>query len=317
MEIVTPSRIHISLIDLNGELGRIDGSVGFGLDDPGFRIKLELWDQIQIQPELDSLTREHILSAAQIMNSLFGIAAQIKVLDSIPPHVGLGSGTQARLAVGSGMAKLAGLDLSIDQLARILRRGGTSGIGIQVFKQGGFILDLGHSIRSKPQFAPSRFSHAPPPPVGFRHPMPNWHVILIIPQIQGPSGEIELEIFRKYCPLPSDQVEKLCRIVLMQLIPALIERDYEIFSQAINSIQRIGFKSIEIKLQHPVVRAILDELKDIALGMSSMGPCLYGLTTTRPELDSVKQAALGILEQHGIPARIICTRPNNFGARIS
>ena len=34
----TPSRLHFSLIDLNGTLGRIDGSVGLAIAQPEFRI---------------------------------------------------------------------------------------------------------------------------------------------------------------------------------------------------------------------------------------------------------------------------------------
>jgi len=34
----TPSRLHFSLIDLNGGLGRIDGSAGIAIAQPEFRI---------------------------------------------------------------------------------------------------------------------------------------------------------------------------------------------------------------------------------------------------------------------------------------
>ena len=39
--VTTPSRIHIALIDLNGGLGRIDGSIGLSIAEPGFRITAE------------------------------------------------------------------------------------------------------------------------------------------------------------------------------------------------------------------------------------------------------------------------------------
>ena len=32
IEITTPARLHFGLIDMNGELGRVDGGVGLALD---------------------------------------------------------------------------------------------------------------------------------------------------------------------------------------------------------------------------------------------------------------------------------------------
>ena len=39
-----PARIHMTLIDLNGSVGRIDGGLGFGIQEPFF--KVEFWDDI-------------------------------------------------------------------------------------------------------------------------------------------------------------------------------------------------------------------------------------------------------------------------------
>ena len=40
MQITTPSRLHFGLLDLNGELGRINGGFGVALDKPSWRIVL-------------------------------------------------------------------------------------------------------------------------------------------------------------------------------------------------------------------------------------------------------------------------------------
>ena len=45
----TPSRLHITLIDLNGSLGRIDGGVGLALNEPHIEIKGELSDEIVVE----------------------------------------------------------------------------------------------------------------------------------------------------------------------------------------------------------------------------------------------------------------------------
>ena len=51
-QIRSPSRLHLSLIDLNGSLGRIDGGFGFALDNPNFVIEFnDSEDSIVIKGE--------------------------------------------------------------------------------------------------------------------------------------------------------------------------------------------------------------------------------------------------------------------------
>jgi len=48
IEVVTPSRLHITLIDLNGSLGRIDGGVGLTLDFPSVKINAREDDELAV-----------------------------------------------------------------------------------------------------------------------------------------------------------------------------------------------------------------------------------------------------------------------------
>ena len=45
MIIETPSRLHLTLIDLNGIHGRIDGGVGLTIKEPSLRIEAEKIDE--------------------------------------------------------------------------------------------------------------------------------------------------------------------------------------------------------------------------------------------------------------------------------
>ena len=40
MIIRTPARIHITLLDLNGSYGRIDGGIGFSIQNPQFILEI-------------------------------------------------------------------------------------------------------------------------------------------------------------------------------------------------------------------------------------------------------------------------------------
>ena len=71
----------------------------------------------------------------------------LKIEEAIPPHAGLGSGTQLALAVGSAFAALEDLRLDPQEIAARLGRGARSGIGIATFAQGGVVLDSGAAPR--------------------------------------------------------------------------------------------------------------------------------------------------------------------------
>ena len=66
------------------------------------------------------------------------------VHETYPSHSGLGSGTQLSLAVGKLLADFNSQKMDASQIASIVGRGGTSGIGVASFENGGFIMDGGH-----------------------------------------------------------------------------------------------------------------------------------------------------------------------------
>ena len=41
VKVRTPSRLHTTLLDLNGKLGRVDGGVGMALEDPNITLEME------------------------------------------------------------------------------------------------------------------------------------------------------------------------------------------------------------------------------------------------------------------------------------
>lgn len=63
---------------------------------------------------------------------------------------------------------------------------------------------------------------------------------------QGAHDIYEKDMFAKLCPIPLCEVERLCHIVLMQMMPAILI-DLDTFGKAINSIQEVGFKKERIR----------------------------------------------------------------------
>lgn len=277
IEVVTPSRLHITLIDLNGYLGRIDGSVGLALDFPSVKINAREDAQLSVSGNTTFKDRiKRAASAIMTQHDVGGVA--IEVVDEYPAHVGLGSGTQVALAVGTAISELYDLRLTPKAIARLTGRGGTSGIGVAAFERGGFIIDGGH--RGKTAFLPSSASgeYAPAPMI-VSHDFPDWTIVLAIPNLRGASDKREISIFKQNCPLPLTEIQELCHVILMEMLPAVVEQDIESFGRSIDRVQMLGFKRRELELQ-PFCAHLVRFMREngaFGAGMSSFGPAVYGI----------------------------------------
>jgi len=327
MIIKTPSRLHITLIDLNGSLGRIDGSVGLTIEKPGLTLQAEPQNKgIEVvfkdhdhSEKLMANYREKIENTAAKMLKFLNISSGFKfiVKEAYPAHSGLGSGTQISLAVGKAVLKLNNRDMDAPEIAKIVGRGGTSGIGVIAFDQGGFIIDGGHRINEKQGFLPSSASCASPAPLITRYDFPeDWNIILTVPDVPaGASGVEEVNIFQKHCPIPLKDVQKLSHILLMKMMPSVVEADIDSFGDSVNQIQTTGFKKVELELQHPLISTLIENMRSAGaagVGMSSFGPAVYAVTDTGS--GEISKAAQNTMKNVG--GELIITKAQNKGAII-
>ncbi|WP_448187986.1 beta-ribofuranosylaminobenzene 5'-phosphate synthase family protein [Azospirillum sp. sgz301742] len=226
VRVTAPARLHLGFVDMNGCLGRRFGSLGLTLDGIATTIRARPADRLRaVGP-----SAERALRAAQALCGRFGWpeCAELTVEEAIPEHVGLGSGTQLGLAVGTALGHLYGHPLPVRTLAAELERGARSGIGIGAFENGGVILDGG------------RGPGEAPPPIVARLPFPeHWRVLLILHRDgQGLHGGAEAQAFQALPPFPAERAGHLCRLMVMAALPALAEADAEIFGRAVGELQR-------------------------------------------------------------------------------
>ncbi|KZX15061.1 homoserine kinase [Methanobrevibacter cuticularis] len=338
MIIKTPSRLHMTLIDLNGEYGRLDGGIGLTIAKPNLVLKGEPskgnisvdFNSHITDKNIRDTCNEKILSSASKLLSYYGIKRgfHFTVEEFYPPHSGLGSGTQISLATAKLIhehlkkdqyaSKLDNFDseISISNLGKIIGRGGTSGIGIFSFEHGGFIIDGGHSLKEKKSFSPSSASTAKPPSLIGTYNFPKeWDIVIAIPNADtSVTGMKELDLFKKYCPVPKRDVEKLSHLILMNLLPFLLEKDIESFGNVINHIQNLGFKKVEIDLQPEKVKSLMAKMHEAGaygVGMSSFGPTVYAITceNTTEVYNSAKEA----IGNDGI---VFITKAQNHGYEL-
>lgn len=304
-----PARLHLGFLDLNGSTGRRFGSLGLPLNEPETLVSLTLAERTTVEgPDRDRAAR-HL----ETLSRHLGIEARhhLVVEHAIPPHIGLGSGTQMAMAVAAALRRLHGLDTDATDDALLLGRGRRSGIGIAAFKQGGLIVDAG------------RRQDESEPPVVARHPFPEeWRVILIMDHTNnaGLHGEDEVAAFRALPPFPVESASEICRRVLMQALPAVVEHDFEAFGDAIEAVQtEMGtyfapaqgglFTSTRVER----VARRLKQAGGRGIGQSSWGPTGFVFAPSEDHARSFINEARGVAEP-GIEMRVVMGR--NTGATI-
>ena len=289
MIIRAPSRLHMSLIDLNGSYKRIDGGIGLALSDPQFVLESEETNEkgytVEFADGISEDSKEECLekipNAAEKIAELCDIeyGFHFKVLEAYPPHSGLGSGTQISVCTAHLMTETAGQKYTSRELSTMVGRGGTSGIGTFAHDLGGFIVDGGHSLEEKPGFLPSSASKAKPATLVARYDFPEeWNILIAMPEVEEHMhDQEEVNVFQTYCPIPKSEVEQVSHLILMNLIPFMLEKDIVNFGWAIKELQKVGFNKLEHSLDAhylPTMEAI-DEAGAYGTGISSFGPALY------------------------------------------
>jgi beta-ribofuranosylaminobenzene 5'-phosphate synthase len=290
---------------MNGSLGRVDGGVGLALRTPSTVVEVRTGGGY---PE-----EFHYIIKMLPFRKGFSLSVKRR----IPAHVGLGSETQLRLSVAAALHEFFSRKWNVEKLARMVHRGGTSGIGVGAFRSGGFILDGGHYFGrglEKDSFLPSRASKAMPAPTIANLPFPNWDILLAIPDAgKGLSGEDERAFFEIHCPIPEHEVEKISRIILAQMLPAVVLHDIRMFGAGIDAVRRLGFKSREIEIQKPVVRELLSDFEKVGYGVSisSFGPTVFAFSDNREKTEEMKK----IFHQN-YKGTFIKTKAQNTGVKI-
>ena len=263
-----PARLHLGFLDMHGGLDRKFGSLGVAIKGIETALVAEYADDIEITgpcAERASIYAEQLLSHFGING---GVRMQIET--AIPEHAGLGSGTQLSLAVASAIAQLYQLDSEPQQLATILHRGARSGIGIGTFTYGGFIVDAG---RGPETVVPPVISHMSMPE--------HWRILLVFDNAsQGINGVPERRAFSTLPPLDAQAAGLLCRLTLMQALPAIAENDCKRFGEAITRIQTIigdYFAQVQGgRFTSPYMADILGRMQ--AMGATGSGQSSWGPT---------------------------------------
>lgn len=225
VSITTGARLHFGPLSVAAPAGGRFGGVGVMIEAPRIVIqgRPALADSVRGDPAFVSRITEFLRRARAHIPIQDRVECEISVPETIPSHCGFGSGTQLGLAVASLVSRLAGeAQPSLPMLARRVQRGMRSAVGLYGFHLGGFLVDGG---RSDPNQLGTLVSRVEFPD--------HWRFVLARPQqVAGLSGDAEQTAFARQPPMPTSLTAELCRIVLMDWLPAVIAQDFSRCSES-------------------------------------------------------------------------------------
>ncbi len=280
----TGARLHFGLLALKSVSGRNFGGVGLMVEAPGCELSVEPADRDEClaEPEIAARLnawRDEYRRRCPIEHR--PPACRIRLSQTIPAHAGLGSGTQTALALAAALSQWGGEQtIAAQELARRIGRGARSALGIHGFEHGGLLVEGGkrHPDEISPLVARPDFPS-------------DWRVLLVTPNDRrGLSGDAERAAFSRLTPMPTSLTETLCRIVLMELLPAVASADFAATAAALQEFGQLNgshFAPIQggvfADRQMAELAKTLTDQDCVGVGQSSWGPTLWILCRDETE----------------------------------
>jgi beta-ribofuranosylaminobenzene 5'-phosphate synthase len=319
------ARLHFGLFNLSGLHGRVDGGAGIAVAHPTCSISVrDGTDTVISQKPLSAQMAHSVARAISSFRSKFGLpGCEIEILQGIPEHAGLGSKTACMMALGRALSAHFGLDLDYVDIAGLVGRGGTSGVGVHASEHGGIVIDEGHDFPGEKQtFVPSSASGAWPPPLRARETAPSGCAVVHLRfDAHGLSGAAEKRFFGENCPVPDEETQDLLDTVEQILLPGVQNASLAHINEALGRLQQLGLKAREWDIQSAATRSLRDRWEELRcqrrrdslppLCLSSMGPTVFVLT------DDAGRAT-DELSRLGVPADAVSvTAPTATGNLIT
>lgn len=298
-----PSRLHFGLLHVpthaEGEAAPLQpglrrfGGLGLMVDQPGLTVHVQPATEWHAQGVFSERALEF---AQQVVHALPGNREQayhIEIHSEAREHTGLGIGTQLGLAVARAITcfRCPGEILTSSDLARLVQRGKRSAIGMIGHERGGLIVDGGQGAEGTCGI-----------PLWRGELPPEWRVLILDPESPATwFGHNERAAFaRRRNP---DQflgcTERMCRHLLLGVLPAVMERDFPNFAMAIHAYNREagemfradqgGVYSCQATAD---LVAWLIQQGIHGVGQSSWGPCVFAFVDSPGRAEHLRQAIL-------------------------
>lgn len=280
VQVSAAARLHFGLAGLSRREGPSFGGLGMMIDRPRAIIHIEpalRWPNSRGACDRCLAVCRRAHEAWDRRREMPAVAC--RVIQRMPMHCGLGTGTQIAFAAAAGMRALLDLPPApTDRLAHVAGRGARSAVGAHGFAKGGLIWETG-------RMPGDQLGH-----LAQRVAVPAaWRVVLAIPQNEeGLSGPAETAAFAKL-PSPAPGItHRLRELAEQAVIPAVRSRDFEGFSTAVFDYCRLS-GSMFAPVQggdyaSSKIAARVEALRKAGVsgvGQSSWGPTVFALQPDR------------------------------------
>lgn len=281
----TPSRLHFGLFAVGEKVQRKFGGIGLMVAEPRNRIVLRSVTTGEVGSD-----SKLIQTAKQLwceFNDASGesLPVAIEITSTPQRHVGLGSGTQISLAIGTGLDRFFGVPKrDAVETAAMMQRAKRSAIGTYGFFRGGFVVDRG--VTANDQIAPLDLQTEFPT---------QWPIVLFIGKRKsGLFGSHENDAFRKLPDVTPQQQAEMIELARMKIIPGILSTEYDQFAE---SVYEFGYRCGQFfsefqggpfngKLATELVASIRD-FGVKAVGQSSWGPCIFACASNDEQAEQL------------------------------
>ena len=309
--VIAPAHLHTGNFDMTGDLGRLYGTVGFAVDR---LLEVEVTKAVDVKSEDEAA----YLFASRFVDAFDLAGAEVKVKKTIPKFVGMGYHTTLALSIGSALAKLYGLKLTIEQIALTMQRGAITSLGVHAFNVGGFIVEGGFRVDQREKMIP---------PLIFHQAVPNnWLFVIAI--AKEPQEKIvkmrenEDHILRNLKLMPKETSDMLSRIVLVKIIPSIVENDLKSFGEGLTAFNsELGKFWNEYQCGRTYCHPVVEDAIKIMLKRStcacqtSWGPTIYGIVDRQSQAELLTKELKDYLSKNG-GGEVFYIKAANAGASI-
>jgi beta-ribofuranosylaminobenzene 5'-phosphate synthase len=313
-------RIHLGLLAMSNSGYRVNGGLGFAIKHPSAIVQFNrathfsLIDKRTVSFTATELKRiVALLARVTNIEDVNSLPLSISISGEMPSHYGFGSSTAIRLACIEGTLSVLDVAVKRESIVRLSGRGGTSGVGINTYFDGGFSFDVG---RRGGDLEPSRFMEGSSslPLTLIKARMPRWEIGVCIPNGLRPvSGTRERDFFQRNTHLASQQINKAVYVAVYGVCASVEEADFLTFTRALNDMQGTRWKHAEWGIHGDRLRAtkaLLIKVGALSVAMSSFGPSLIFLGTDVAEI--IRRA-----RAEGLTATLFTTNTHNRGRKVS
>ena len=273
VKIEANSRLHLGFISLNSSTPFTYGGVGISISGQATIVNIK--KSKKFESNLPKNITDKILNF--LRSKKLHTMIKIDCIHSPEKHIGLGSGTQLILSVEELITEFYKLDINPNIFNRKFR----SGIGMNSYTKGGFIVDAPKNNLSQSEII-------------FQTKFPlEWKAILLFDnKKKGLHGKSEKNFFAS---TRSHNLRKnLSDITLNELIPSVIYKDFRIFAKSLTKFQNLNamfYSKVQksLYLSNDINKIINQISKQfiVGCGQSSWGPTSYMFVDSKNDLNEI------------------------------